>query len=61
MNIPRVHFSRERLVADEKGMLAGTIEFSCDDRFVRMPRFFGVPEVEQAQARLLYPEWGCRP
>ncbi len=58
MDIQRIRFLREILVTDRNGKSTIEIEFSYDDRFVRKPRFFGVPDVEEAQARQLYTEWG---
>lgn len=58
MNAQRIHFLRESLVIDSKGTKTSVVEFSYDDRFVHKPRFFGVPDDEQVQARQLYLEWG---
>lgn len=58
MNKQRVRFLREVMVTDRSGKPTTTIEFSYDDRFARKPRFFGVPDDEEAQARQLYTEWG---
>jgi hypothetical protein len=58
MNIQRIHFLREILVTDRKGIATVVIEFSYDDRFVRRPRFFCVPDGAEGQARQLYLEWG---
>ncbi len=58
MNAQRIRFLREILVTDRNGKSTNTMEFSYDDRFVRKPRFFGVPDDEEAQARQLYLEWG---
>jgi len=58
MDIKRIHFMRELLVTDGKGTTAVVLEFSYDDRFVRKPRFFGVPDDDQARARQLYLDWG---
>ena len=58
MDIKRVSFLREILVSDRQGKTTSVIEFSYDDRFVRRQRFFGVPDLEEAQARQLYQEWG---
>jgi hypothetical protein len=58
MDNQRVRFLREILITDRNGKSTTTIEFSYDDRFVRKPRFFGVPYDEVVQARQLYLEWG---
>lgn len=58
MNQQRVRFLREVLVADSNGKSTTTIEFSYEDRFALKPRFFGVPDDQEAQARQLYLEWG---
>lgn len=58
MDIKRVRYLREILVSDRQGNTTAVIEFSYDDRFVRRQRFFGVPDLEEAQARQLYIEWG---
>ena len=58
MDIKRIHFMRELLVRDGKGKTTVVLEFSYDDRFVRRPRFFGVPDDDQARARQLYVDWG---
>ncbi len=58
MNIERVQYLREVLVAGKAGKTTSTIEFSYDDRFAYRRRFFGVPDGEVEQARRLYLEWG---
>jgi hypothetical protein len=58
MNAQRIRFLREILVTDRNGKSTNTMEFSYDDRFVRKPRFFGVPDDEEAQAHRLYLERG---
>lgn len=58
MDKQRVRFLREILTTDRGGKSTTTIEFTYDDRFVRKPRFFGVPDDEEVQARQLYLEWG---
>jgi hypothetical protein len=58
MDNQRIRFLREILITDRNGKSTTTIEFSYDDRFVRKPHFFGVPDDEEAQARQLYLEWG---
>ena len=58
MDIKLVRFLREVLISDRQGNITSVIEFSYDDRFVRRQRFFGVPDLEEAQARQLYLAWG---
>jgi hypothetical protein len=53
MDKQRVRFLREILVTYRNSKSKTTIEFSYDDRFVRKPRFFGVPDDEEVQARQL--------
>jgi hypothetical protein len=53
MDKQRIRFLREILVADRNSKPMTTIEFSYDDRFLRKPRFFGVPDDEEVQARQL--------
>ena len=54
----RIRFLREIVVTDKNSKPTTTFEFSYDDRFVLKPRFFGVPNDEEGQARQLYLEWG---
>lgn len=58
MDNQRIRFLREILIAGRGSTPTTTIEFSYDDWFVHKPRFFGVPDEEQANARRLYTEWG---
>jgi len=58
MDIKRIHFMRELLVTDGKGKSMVVLEFSYDDRFAHKPRFFGVPDDDQARAHQLYLDWG---
>ncbi len=58
MDVDKVHFFREVLVADDKGQTNVVIEFSYDDRFAYRHRFYGVPADQQVMARQLYQEWG---
>lgn len=58
MNIQRIRFLRERLVADSKGKDSAAMEFSYDSGAERAPHFFGVPDDDVPETRALYLAWG---
>ena len=49
---------REKLIRTASGQDAVAYEFSFDNGYGRAPQFFRVPQVDMAQARALYTEWG---
>lgn len=58
MNIQRIRYLREVLVADDKGKDTIGMEFSYDSGVGQAPHFLGVPDADLAQARALYAAWG---
>lgn len=58
MDIQRILFLREVVVTDGNGKTTIALEFSLDSGADRTPRFFGVPDDDLPQARLLNQQWG---
>jgi hypothetical protein len=60
MDINRIHFIREILVYDRRGVLIPTMQFSCENAAHLHPDFSRVPLAEQAGVRVLYTQLGGR-
>jgi hypothetical protein len=58
VDINRIQFLREILVADGNGKRMSTMEFSYDSGDERAPHFFGVPDDDIPETRALYSAWG---
>jgi hypothetical protein len=58
MDLINVRHLREVLIADERGKLISTMQYSSQNTYHFRPSFVEVPAPDQAAAHELYIKWG---